>query len=114
MNMAKREFVVSPVARDALVVLGQRVKIARIERSWTVADVASRSLTSTPTIRNIEAGEPGTAIGTVFQVAYLVGVPLFGIEDPAEIARLRRQGEDTLALLPARVRSRDVEIDDDF
>jgi transcriptional regulator with XRE-family HTH domain len=114
MHMAKRELVVSPVARDVLLVLGQRIKVARIERGWTMADVASRSLTSTPTIRNIEAGAPGTAIGTVFQVAYLLGVPLFGIEDPAEIARLRRQGEDTLALLPSRVRSREVELDDDF
>jgi transcriptional regulator with XRE-family HTH domain len=111
--VAKHEFVISPVARDALIVLGQRIKIARIQRGWTVADVARRSLTSVPTVRKIEAGAPGTAIGTAFHMAFLLAVPLFGIEDPAELARLRRQGEDTLALLPARVRGTE-DLDDDF
>ena len=112
--MSKHELVVSPVAQDAIAVLGQRVKIARTDRGWTLADLASRSLTSVPTVRKVEAGASGTAIGTVFHIAFLLGVPLFGIEDPAELARLRRQGEDTLALLPARVRSRVVEVDDNF
>lgn len=95
--------------------LGQRIKIARIERGWTVADLASRGLTSAPTIRKIEAGSTGTSIGTVFQVAYLLGVALFGIDDPAELARLRRQGADTLALLPSRVRAPgEKDFDDDF
>jgi len=112
--MAKHELTISPVARDAITVLGQRVKIARIQRGWTIADVSTRSLTSAPTIRNIEAGATGTAIGTAFHVAFLLGVPLFGIEDAAELARLRRQGEDTLALLPARVRPSRDDIDDNF
>lgn len=112
--MAKREVVVAPVPRDALIVLGQRVRVARVERAWTLADVASRSLTSIPTVRNVEAGAPGTAVGTVFNIAHLLGVPLFGIEDPAELARLRRMGEDVLALLPARVRPSAGHLDDDF
>lgn len=112
--MAKHEVAISPVARDAIVTLGQRIKVARIQRGWTITDLAARSLISAPTIRNIEAGAAGTAVGTVFHAAFLVGVPLFGIDDPAELARLRRQGEDTLALLPARVRTSRDDIDDNF
>ncbi|TXK19937.1 helix-turn-helix transcriptional regulator [Homoserinibacter sp. GY 40078] len=104
----------SPVARDALVVLGQQIRVARIERSWTVGELADRALSSPPTIRAIETGAPGTSIGTVFQVAFLVGVPLFNTESRAELARLRREGASTLALLPERVRHRDEQLDDRF
>ncbi len=34
----------------------------------------------------------------------LVGVPIFGIEDRAELAIRRHRGEEMLALLPSRVR----------
>lgn len=112
--MAKRTLTVSPIARDAIITLGQRIKIARIQRGWTIGDVADRSFVSEPTVRKVEAGALGTSIGTVFHLAYLLSVPIFGIEDPAELARLRRQGEDTLALLPARVRSDSGPVDDDF
>jgi transcriptional regulator with XRE-family HTH domain len=112
--MAKHEVAISPVARDAIITLGQRIKVARIQRGWTIADLAARSLISAPTIRNMEAGATGTAVGTVFHVAFLVGMPVFGIDDPAELARLRREGEDTLALLPARVRTSRDDVDDNF
>lgn len=103
--MAKREIVMSPAARDALIVLGQQIRIARTQRRWTLNDLATRALISVPTLRAIEDGAPGTAVGTVFHVADLAGVPIFGIDDRAELARRRRQGEDILALLPERVRT---------
>lgn len=112
--MTKHVLSVSPIARDAIAVLGDRIKIARIRRGWTVNDVAARSFISAPTVRKVEGGALGTSIGTVFHLASLLNVPIFGIEDPAELARLRRQGEDTLALLPARVRRDSEPVDDDF
>jgi hypothetical protein len=39
----------------------------------------------------------------VFNAAFVIGVNLFGLEG-ADLARARRQGEEILALLPARVR----------
>lgn len=95
----------SPTARDGLKVLGQQIRIARTERRWTLNDLATRALISVPTLRAIEDGASGTAVGSVFHVASLVGIPIFGIEDRAELARRRRHGEDTLALLPERVRT---------
>ncbi|MFE3545409.1 helix-turn-helix transcriptional regulator [Nocardia sp. NPDC059177] len=111
----KRRVVHRPVVTDALVVLGQLVRQARATRGWTAEELARRADVSPATISKIEAGAAGTAVGTVFNVADLVGVPIFGIGDRAELARRRRLGEETLALLPARVyHPRTSEPDDDF
>jgi hypothetical protein len=51
----------------------------------------------------------------MMDLADLVGVPLFGIEDRAEIAIRRQRGEEMLALLPSRVRTpKSGSADDDF
>ena len=51
----------------------------------------------------------------MMDLADLVGVPIFGIEDRSELAIRRRRGEEMLALLPSRVRRpKGGTIDDDF
>lgn len=100
--MAKKQ--ISPLAQstDALIVLGQQIRLARHDRGWTIDDLAGRVGVSAPTISGIEKGTPGTAIGTVFDTATILGVVLFA-PDRAEVARLRRQGEIVTALIPSRV-----------
>lgn len=68
------------------------------------------------TVAAIEAGSSAVSIGNVFNAADILGVPLFGAQDRAELARLRREGRDRLALLPTRVDAprRKSEPDDDF
>lgn len=103
-------------AADAAAVLGQQIKIARMARKWTASELADRIGVDRRTVAAIEAGDPAVSLGNAFNAADLVGVPLFGAEDRAELARLRREGRDRLALLPTRVvgtRST-VEPDDDF
>ena len=114
--MARRSISVPAPARDALGVLGGQIRFARHQRGWTVAELAERIGVSAPTVIAIESGAPGTAIGTVLTAATLVGVPLFGVEDRDELARMRRRGEERLALIGSRVRSGsdDSEGDDDF
>ena len=102
-----------PAARDALVVLGQRIRMARHRKGWTAAQLAASARVSKPTVLAVEAGKPTVAAGTVFNIAVLAGVKLFSADDH-ELLRLRRQGEDTLALLPSRVDPGPIEIDDDF
>lgn len=105
-----------PGAADAAVVLGQQIKAERIARKWTAAELAARIGVDRRTVAAIEAGDPGVSLGNAFNAADIVGVPLFGAEDRAELARLRREGRDRLALLPTRVdqpRNR-TEPDDDF
>jgi transcriptional regulator with XRE-family HTH domain len=103
-------------ASDAAVVLGQQIKAGRIVRKWTAAELADRIGVDRRTVAAIEAGDPSVSLGNTLNAADIVGVPLFGAEDRAELARLRREGRDRLALLPTRVDKprRRTEPDDDF
>lgn len=100
-----------PVTVDAISLLGQQVRLGRTQRRWTVSGLAERLGVSPVTLRKVERGDPTVALGTAFEAATLVGVPLF--EDPE-----RRQAEQSrvaahLAALPASVRPA-VPSDDDF
>lgn len=99
--MAKRVIAPTRAATDALVVLGTQLRVARHERNWTAADLGMRIGAGPRTITAIECGAPGVSIGTVFSAASVLGVPLFGADDD-ELARLRRRGEERVALLPSR------------
>ncbi len=103
-------------AADAAAVLGQQIKAARFARKWTAAELAARIGVDRRTVAAIEAGDTAVSIGNVFNAADILGVHLFGAEDKAELARLRREGRDRLALLPTRVHAsrKKAEPDDDF
>jgi len=103
-------------AGDAAAVLGQQIKAARFARKWTGAELATRIGVDRRTVAAIEAGDTAVSIGNAFNAADILGVPLFGAEDRAELSRLRREGQDRLALLPTRVDGprKKVEPDDDF
>lgn len=112
--MSRHRIAVSRAAGDALVVLGIQIRIARQTRGWTLSDTAARLGVDRRTMTSIEAGAPGVGVGTVFNAAYLVGVDLFGLNGD-ELAAARRRGQDTLALLPAKVRTPATRVsDDDF
>lgn len=102
--MAKRQIVPQTQTLDAARTLGVQIRTARHERGWTAAGLAAKVGVSARTIQAIEAGSVTTTIGTVFNAASVVGVPLFGVEDPDELARMRRRGEERLALIGQRVR----------
>jgi DNA-binding XRE family transcriptional regulator len=102
-QMPRRTVAVTRASEDALAVLGNQIKAARAARGWTQRDLAARVGITQKTMHAIEAGSPAVSIGNVFNAAFTVGVNLFGLDGP-DLARARRQGEDTLALLPARVR----------
>jgi len=112
--MVKRALSPRPLVDDALKTAGQLVRAGRIERKWPVAELAGRAGVSERTVRAVEAGSPGSSFATVLELLYLTGNSPFGVEDPAEMARMRRRGEERLALLPSRARKPAVEADDDF
>jgi transcriptional regulator with XRE-family HTH domain len=105
--MSKMSVITSRATRDALGVLGNQIKLGRYARGWTLADMAARLGVNPRTATAIEAGSATVAIGTVFNAAALVGVDLFGLSGP-DLARARRAGEETLALLPEKVRKPQV------
>jgi len=96
---------------EALSLLGKLIRVARIERRMTAHELAERTGISRPSLHRIERGDPGTAIGSVFEAATIVGVTLFET-DPSRLASDLTRVEEKLTLLPKMIRSR--KIDDDF
>lgn len=101
----------SPLTKDAARVLGQRIRIGRIEKRWTTEELAERVGVSRTTIRKVENGDLSVSLGTAFEAAALVGVPLFTVESEG-LDSLKNEADLRLAVLPARARRRKV--DDDF
>lgn len=112
--MAKSEIMLNRTANDALRTLAGQIRLARHRKGWTAADLGARIGVSGRTVSAIESAQPGVAIGTVLNAAAVTGVPLFGAEG-SELARLRRRGEESVALIPARTyRPRQLDSSDDL
>lgn len=103
---------VSAPSLEALQLLGLSIRIGRAHRCWSSAELAERVGVSRHTISKIEHGDPGVAIGTFFEAATLVGVPLFGDEMTRRQLAAHKRSE--IALLPEAVRRPRTRIDDDF
>jgi transcriptional regulator with XRE-family HTH domain len=103
----------SRYSRDAVVLLGQLIRRARIERKITAQELAARSGLSRGLIQRIEKGDPGCAIGAVFEAAAIVGVRLFDA-DQATLTDTLAANRATLTLLPQAVRASRTEAKDDF
>jgi transcriptional regulator with XRE-family HTH domain len=102
--MGRQQIALSPAAGEAARIFGQLVRFARHEKGWTATELAARAGVSARTVTEIEKGSPAVSLGNAFNVAVRAGVPLFQVSDTAELARLRRSGEQRLALLPQTVR----------
>ena len=102
-----------PASRDATELLGKLIRLGRRERKMTEEDLAGRAGISRRTLQKIERGDLKCEIGLFFEVAVIVGVKLFEIEDSAAVAMHIGRIDDKLALLPKRVRS-SLKVNDDF
>ena len=71
-------------AAERVTHLGQRIRIARIRRGWSVADLASKSGINRNTLTAVELGKPGTAVGVCFTVLWALGLDksLDAVADP--------------------------------
>ncbi|MEK4031900.1 helix-turn-helix transcriptional regulator [Methylocystis sp. IM3] len=103
----------SRYSHDAVVMLGQLIRRARIERKMTTTELAERAGLSRGLVQRIEKGDPGCGIGAVFEAAAIVGVRLF---DADQTALTNAIGANTaiLTLLPKAVRVSKVEAKYDF
>jgi transcriptional regulator with XRE-family HTH domain len=111
--MPKRDRVYSRTVRQAAELLGAQVREARVERRWTVRELAERAGISTSTLQKVERGNPSVTLGVAFDVATLAGVPLFE-EDRSRLAAELAHRRERLALLPQRVREPEVGLDNEF
>lgn len=111
--MAKVRHVYSRTVTYAAELLGAEIRQARLERRWSVRELAERAGVSTGTLQKVEHGDPSVSLGTAFDVATLVGVPLFYSDRERladEAVRTRRRP----VLLPSAVRKRARDLDNAF
>jgi transcriptional regulator with XRE-family HTH domain len=98
---------------EALTLLGALLRAARIERKMGAQSLAERAGISRDMLHRIEKGDPRCEIGVVFELAAILGVPLFEPELSALQAR-QRETQARLALLPKAVHAPRGEVKDDF
>lgn len=109
--MGRQAIDMVPYARDAAALMGANVRTERINRRWTVAELAARAGCSRHTVAAIEQGKPAVAFGHVLNVCAALGLQLF-VPDPAELARLNRAQQQIVRLMPNRVMPREGPSDD--
>lgn len=92
----------SPATREAAHLLGAEIRLARIRRRFTQAELAERVGVTTRTMAKIEHGDLTVALGSALEAAVIAGVPLFD-RDPQRRAGEARRINDLLTLLPQQV-----------
>ncbi len=103
----------SKYAQEAASLFGEQIKLGRKQRNWSERDLSERAGISRATLQKIENGEVSCAIGSYFEVAALVGFPLFE-SDESPLSMQLNQTRDKIALLPKRTQGKKREIRDDF
>ena len=114
MNMAKpptRPY--SRYTKEAVTLMGQLIRAARIERKLTLAGLAERAALSRGLVQRIEHGDPGCSVGAVFEVAALLGIKLFD-SDQSTLTTNSRIAQHALVLLPKTARASRKPVKDDF
>ncbi|HEX3608083.1 MAG TPA: helix-turn-helix transcriptional regulator [Solirubrobacterales bacterium] len=109
----KRARAYSPYATEAMQLLGEQIRRGRRGRRWSQRELAERAGITPGTLIKIERGDPSVRLGTAFEVASLVGAPLFH----ADRSRLTLDLDRTRArsaLLAERVRPRKENLRDEF
>ena len=68
---------------------------------------------SRPNIVLIIADDLGTQIGTYFEIAHLLGIPLLA-DNNEKLSEIQMRVDQDLAVLPQRIRKGPAEVIDDF
>jgi transcriptional regulator with XRE-family HTH domain len=97
----------------AVELLGSLVQLERKARRMTAQDLADRLGVDRSTLQRLERGDPKVELGLAFEACALLAIPLFEEDTQGLTMRLDEAGK-RLALLPRRVRAKQVSISDDF
>ncbi|MCC8373929.1 MULTISPECIES: helix-turn-helix transcriptional regulator [Photorhabdus] len=103
----------SKFSKEAVMLLGEQIKLGRKRRHWSEKNLAERAGISRTTLQKIESGDMGCSIGLAFELANLVGINLFD-SDKLPISARIEQTRDKLVLLPQRIQEKEREVYDDF
>ena len=107
---------ISPLSKRTLLVLqtfGRMIKSARLERNMSQEMLAARLNVSRLTVIALEKGSPNVSIGTFFEAAAIVNIPILS-EDDRYIQSTWEKITQINKLLPKRGGRQKKEINDDF
>ena len=84
--MTRKKVIISPTLEKILRSVGENIKLARLRRKITTTMLAERADISRVTLRRVENGESGVAIGVYASVLFCLGLEkdllLLGDNDP--------------------------------
>lgn len=100
-------------AKDANLLLANLIKIERKKKHLTLQEVAERVGIARSMLQRIEKGDLKCEIGVVFEVATLLGIRLFELDDRHMRQHLHHT-KNQLALLPKAIHKSKKVIDDNF
>ena len=103
----------SSTSKNAASLLGASIRSARIQRRMTAVELAERAGVSRGLVRRVENGDMEAAIGPAFEMAAILGIPLFD-PDAGQLARSLHHVRSINALLPSRAVPPRTDPDDDF
>ena len=72
--MAKKIINIYPASLKEMEAMGQRLKVARLRRHFSMETVCSRADISRPTLSKVERGDPSVAFGIYVQVLRVLGM----------------------------------------
>lgn len=105
--------VLSPTTKHLVRYLGQMIKIARKEQQMPLGDLSNRMGVSKHIIEDIESGKTAVTIGSYFEAALIVGIPLLGgsREHASNMSKLLSYMNK---LIPEVMENHRTEVDDNF
>lgn len=105
--MAQRTSPLPPSAEKLLLLLGERVKMARLRRKLTAKQMAERAGMTVNTLRAVENGGAGVTIG-----AYMAVLFVLGLENDIDLVAAQddvgRQLQDSALLQPRKSHSNSI------
>ncbi len=111
--MSNKPLSLSSGTLSVLKTLGAMIKAARLERGMSQAELSQRLGVSRHTVIALEKGEPKVSVGSVFEAATIVGIPLLA-DNRKELGKLATTVANLANILPERRRGKKVTLDDDF
>jgi transcriptional regulator with XRE-family HTH domain len=111
--MSKVTRVYSHYTIKAVSLMGNLIKLKRINKKMTAQDLSDRVGISRGLLQRIEKGDPKCEIGVTFEIASLLGISLFDTSGNSLTEDIERI-EDKLTVLPKAVHQSRKGVDDDF
>ncbi len=88
--MGKPKTLLFPMQEKIIKQLGENIKLARLRRYYSMAQVSERAGISRSTLSKLESGNPGVTLDTLVKVMFILGLQ----DEVASIAALDTMGRN--------------------